>query len=89
MTGVGKAYVVGIALERSVVANLKLTVGAPAHQVLGELKRAVLHHFGIQTAVGSVVDVLEEDAIHRRLNGGTELFGVHFHHVCLSRHSEG
>ena len=89
MTGVGQAYVVGITLERSVVAYLKLSEGTPAHQMLGEFKRAVLHHLCIQATVGSVVNVFKEDTIHSRLYRCAELLGVHLHHVRLSRQSEG
>ena len=88
VAGIGEAHIVGVAVEGTVVAYLKLAVGAPAHQTLGEFKRTVLHHLGIQTTVGSVVDVFKEDAIHRRLNRCTDLLGVHFHHMGLSRQSE-
>ena len=88
MARVGEAYVVGVTVEGTVVTHLKLAIGAPTHQMLGELKRTVLHHFSIQTAIGGVVDVFKEDAIHRRLDRCTDLFGVHFHHMGLSRQSE-
>ena len=85
MARVGEAYVVGTALEGSVVANLELTEGAPAHEALGELERAVLHHLGIESAVGSIVDILEEDAVHRRLYGSPKFTGVHVEDVSLCR----
>ena len=85
MARVGETYVVGIALEGAVIAYLELTEGAPAHEALGEFERAVLHHLGIEAAIGSVVDILEEDAVHRRLYGSPKFLGVHVEDVGLSR----
>ena len=44
--------------------------------MVGELKRAVLDKLGIEAAIGSIVDVLEEDTIHGGWNGSTNLSGV-------------
>ena len=72
-----------IALEGAIVLHLKVSEGAPAHQVLGELERAVLHHLCIKTTVGSVVDILKEDTVHRRLYGCPEFLGVYVKDVRL------
>ena len=73
----------GITLKESVVLNVDLSVSAPAHQVLGKLERAVLNHFSIQATIGGIVDVFEEDTIHRRLYGRTQFLGVYFEYGCL------
>ena len=81
-----EAYIVRIALERSsFVLHVEVSEGAPTHQVLGELERAVLHHLGIESAIGSVVDILKKDTIHRRLYGCPEFLGVDVQYVVLSR----
>ena len=51
--------------------------------MLRELKGTVLHHLGIESAVSSVVDILEEDAVHRGLYGCPEFLGVHIDDVSL------
>ena len=89
MARVAEAHVVGIVLEGTVVLQLEVAIGAPAHQRLVELERAVLHHLGIEATVGSVVDILEEDAVHRRLYGGPKFLCVHVEDVILSRSREG
>ncbi|HVU98191.1 MAG TPA: hypothetical protein VHE34_23370 [Puia sp.] len=48
----------------------------PAHQRTGELEGPVLDQLGVEAAVGGHIDVLEEDAPHRGLNGGNRL-------ICL------
>ena len=73
----------GIALEGTVVFHLEVSEGAPTHQVLGKLKRAVLHHLCIEATIGSVVDILKEDAVHRRLYGSPEFLGVNVEDVRL------
>ena len=65
MPGCREHDIVRTALEGTVVLHLDASEGLPAHQRLGELERAVLDQFAIQTAIGSVVDILEEDTIHR------------------------
>ena len=46
------------------IIHLNFSKGVPTHQLLRELKRAVLHHLGIESTIGSKVDILEEDAVH-------------------------
>ena len=75
----------GIALEGTVVLHVEVTKGAPAHQVLGEFKRAVLDHLGIEATIGRIVDILEEDTVHRGLYGRPEFLGVHVEDVGLCR----
>ena len=88
VAGVLEAHVMGIALEGTVVLDVEVAEGAPAHEVLGELKGAVLHHLGIEPTVGGIVDVFKEDAVHRRLYRGTELLRVDIHHMGLCRCSQ-
>ena len=73
----------GIALEGTIVLYVELTKCTPAHQVLGELEGAVLHHLSIESAVGSVVDILEEDTVHRRLYGSAQFLCVDVKDMCL------
>jgi hypothetical protein len=40
------------------------------------LEGAVLHEFGIESAVAGVVDFLEEDAVEARADGGAHVGGV-------------
>ena len=72
-----------IVLERTVGLQFEVAIGAPAHQRLVELERTVLDHFSIETAVGSVVDVFEEDAVHCRLYRSSEFLSVHVEDVVL------
>jgi hypothetical protein len=51
--------------------------------MLGELERTVLHHLGIETAIGSIVDILEENTIHRGLDWGTKLLGVYLENMVV------
>ncbi len=63
--GLLQMHVVRIALKAGLlVAHTDLAEGCPSHQVLGKLEGTVFHQFGIQTAVGTEVDVLEKDAVH-------------------------
>ena len=71
-----KTDIMRAAAERTVVSHLHAADAVPAHQRVGELERAVLHQFGVQTAVGSVVDVFEEHAIHGRGDFSPFLLGV-------------
>ena len=76
MTWGGENNIVGTTLEGAVVTDVDTAKGLPAHQMLGKLERAVLDQLAIESTVGSIVDVLKEDAIHRRLYGCTKLPGV-------------
>ena len=74
-------HIVRTTLKGTVTHHIDTSEGLPAHQVLGKFKRAVLNEFAIESAVGSVVDVFKEDAIHRRLNGCSQFLGVDVHDV--------
>ena len=76
VTRIGKTYIMRITLEWTIVTNFNLAEGLPAHQGLGKFERTVLDHFGIEAAVGSIVDVFEEDAVHGVLDFGTRLCGL-------------
>ena len=67
----------GIAFEGTVVLQRYLARDVPTGKGVGELKRAVHNQFGIETAVGSIVDVFKEDAVHGRLYGCPQLRGFH------------
>ena len=84
MAGVLQAYVVGIALEGAVFPHFHLAEGFPALEgIAGELEGAVFHQLCVQAAVGRVIDVFEEDAVHCVLDGRTGLFEVDVQGVCL------
>jgi len=88
VAGGAEQYIPRVALKGAVVLQFKASESLPAHEVLGKLERAVLHQLAIEAAVGGVVDVLEEDAIHGRLYGGTRPAGVDVKHILrLSHHS--
>ena len=74
-------HIVRTTLKGTVTHHIDTSEGLPAHQVLGKFKRAVLNEFAIESAVGSVVDVFKENAIHRRLNGCSQFLGVDVHDV--------
>ena len=63
---------------RGAVAQSHVAEHVPTHEWLRKLERAVLHQFGIESAIGSEVDVFEENAPHRGLNLCTEFLRVHF-----------
>ena len=74
VTGILQYHVVGIAVKgRFHVADADITEGVPAHQPLRKFKTAVFDHLGIESAVGAKVDILEEDTVHRWLDGRTRL----------------
>ena len=80
--GIAQADIMRIAGEcRLVVAQLDVAKRLPSHEGLWKLERAVLHHFGIETSVGSKVDVLEEDAPHGGLDGCPQVACVHLYHA--------
>ena len=76
VAGRGQAYVMGIAVERPVVAELHTSEGFPAHEVLRKLEGAVLYLLGIEAAVGAEIDVFEEKAVHGGLNGSAGFVGL-------------
>ena len=84
---VAQHHVVRTAFKESVVLQFHVAKDPPAHEVLRKLKRAVLHQFAIQAAVGGKVNVLEEQSVHGRRHGSPCLLCLHVHHVrlCLSR----
>ena len=84
MAGVHEADVMRAALERTVVTHFHPAEGLPALQrILRKLEGAVLDELGVEAAVGRVVDVLEEDAVHGRLDGRSDLLEVDVHPMRL------
>ena len=80
-------HIVRILVERAIILQRHLARDVPTSKVVRELKRAVLHQFAIQTAISGIVDVLEEDAIHRRWDRSAHLGCVDVHRVRLRRHA--
>ena len=76
-----EAYVVGVAVEGAVILDGDVAEGLPPHEALRELERAVLHHLGIETAVGAVVYILEEVSVHRGAYLGPDLARLDHHAV--------
>ena len=64
-----------------------ITECIPSHQALWELERTVFHHLCIETAIGTEVDILEEDTIHGRLDFYSRLVGLN-HKLMLCEGSE-
>lgn len=74
MAGAGEDGIVRVAREGGLsVGDGNVAERRPAHQRLWELEGTVCDEVGVEAAVGAVVDVLEENAVHRRLDGGTGL----------------
>ena len=71
-----------IAVEGTVVANFDIACRIPSHPWILKFERAVLDHFGIEAAIGSEVDVLEEDAVHRGLDHCTRLGRLDVERMC-------
>src|ERR1043165_3081765 len=78
-------------VERLFVSYLKRGVRPtaldllPAHHGLGKLERTILHHLGVDAAVGGEVDVLEEGAEHMRIDRRAGLVRLDDDRVALSR----
>ena len=81
MVGCTEHHIVGTALKGPVIPHLDTSEDRPPHQVLRKLKRAVFHQLAVESAVGSIVDILEKDAIHGFLYLCSHLLGIHVHHV--------
>ena len=83
MVGCFKLNVVWAALKWSVVLERYVTENLPTHIVLWEFERAVLHKLTIQTSVGGIINIFEEQSIHRVLNLRSGFLGVDVHDVGL------
>ena len=77
-----EAGIVWIAVEGAVVANLDIACRIPSHPGILKFERAVLDHFGIEAAIGSEVDVLKEDAVHRGLDYCTRFGRLDVERMC-------
>ena len=84
MAGIVEHHVMRTTLEGSVVLHFKLAESLPAHKSIRKFERAVLHQLAVQSAVSSIIDVFEEDAVHGRLHRRPHLLGVHVESVGLS-----
>ena len=88
MTGICEAYIMRVALKRSVIQNLYVSECLPSLECVGEFKRAVLYQLCVKAAVGSIVYILKEDAVHCALDGSTSLLEIYIKGValCTQRH---
>ena len=88
VTRISHSHIVRVALKRTVIAYLHIAHRLPSIQLLRKLKRAVQYQFGIQATIGSKVDILEKQAVHRILYGSPHLLHLHGHLVrlCLYGH---
>ena len=84
----GKADIVRVLVERAVILYADFAGYIPARKAIRIFKGTVCHHFGIETTVGSKVDVLEENAIHSALDSSTRLFCLDNHFVTLGKRAE-
>ena len=78
-----QTYIMGILVEGAIVLQGDFAGDVPSGKGVGKLERSVYYQFGIQTAIGSVVDVLKEDAVHGRLHGGSQFGCFHRDGVVL------
>ena len=85
MSRIAEPYIMRTILKGTVLPHLNIAERPPTHQGLRKLKRAVLYHFGVQTAVRRKIDVLEKDAVHRTLHRRAGFGGVDVHNMGLSR----
>ena len=76
MRGRLQTHIMRIAFERPIVVQGDIAENAPPHQVLRKFKRTVLHQFGIQTAIGTVINIFKEMSVHRRLYLRAQLMGL-------------
>ena len=53
-----------ILVEGTIILQGHIAGDVPACKVVGELEGAVHHQFAIQTTIGGIVDILEEDTVH-------------------------
>ena len=89
MAGIDEADIMRAALEGTVIPDFHRAEGFPAlERVVRELEGTVFHELGVQAAVGRVVDILEEDAVHRGLDGRSDLLEVDVHAVDLGGNGE-
>ena len=61
--------IVGVALKWAIVHQGNLARDVPSCKSVGELERTVLYQFCVKSAISSIVDILKEDTVHRRLYG--------------------
>ena len=84
VAGVLQANVVGVSFEGTIGLYFHFAEGFPALEgIAGELEGAVFHQLCVQAAIGRVIDVFEEDAVHGALDGRTGLFEADVQGVCL------
>ena len=57
--------------------------GRPAPKRIFKLERTVLDKFGIQAAIGSVIDILKKDPVHGRLDRRTCFLHIYLKFITL------
>ena len=78
MTWIRKAYVMGIAVERTVRQDSHFTEGLPSLQgIIRVFEGPVLDQLCIEAAVSCEIDVFEEDSILGILDRNSRLSEVH------------
>ena len=76
MSGGGETHVIWITLEWTVFKNVDIAESGPSEKSLRKVEGAVLDFLRIQAAVGAIVDILEEEAVHCRAYGHTLSIGL-------------
>ena len=90
MAGVFQPHIMGVPVEGAAfVQDLYLTEGFPALEGVVILEGAVADLLGVQTAVRREVDVLQEDTVHRRLDGNPRRLIVHNEVIPLRLRRKG
>ena len=90
MTRIHQPDIVGITIKRSVIHHLQTSSDAPALKpVVRKLERPVLDEFGIQASISGKIYILDEDAVHSRLDPGHSPAEIHLHFVHLGRNDSG
>ena len=86
MTRVRETHIVRVTVKRTtLIQHLEFSERNPSHKRIRKLKGAILYHLGIETAVGSVIYVFKEDAVHSALDRSTYLLGLYDHLIALGK----
>ena len=72
-----------ISFKRPVIHQGHVTENIPPHKTLREFEWTVLYQFGIQSSVGSIINVLKKQTIHGWLYFRTKFIGLHDHVVRI------
>lgn len=81
VAGCSKAYIMRIALKRTVIFQFHSAKCGPAHEILRKVKRAVLYQFGIKAAVSRIIYVFKEKPVHGRLYRRSGFVGLEYQFI--------